>query len=88
MRVSGSPPAKRSRLRPTPVADDGSITTAERREAFLARLGRMSAEERIRAARFEFDRWQRAVWAGRYPDEVPTVNGEVEWLALGLADVE
>jgi hypothetical protein len=23
-----------------------------------------------------------AVWAARYPDEVPTVNGEVEWIAL------
>ena len=60
----------------------------ERREAFLARLARMSGQERARAARFEFDRWERTVWAGRFPEEVPLVNGEVEWIALGLADLD
>lgn len=40
----------------------------------------------MRAARHEFDRDQSAIWAGRYPEEVPTVNGEVEWIALRLAD--
>jgi hypothetical protein len=80
--VSESPPP---RTQPADAVDD--LAPAERRCAFLARLQRMSPEERLRAARYEFDRWQRAVWAGRYPDEVPTVNGEVEWLALGLADV-
>jgi len=42
----------------------------------------MSPEERLRAARFEFNREQRSIWAGRYPEEVPTINGEVEWIAL------
>ncbi len=60
----------------------------ERRKAFLARLARMSEQERVRAARFEFDRWERTVWAGRYPDEVPFVNGEIEWIALGSADLD
>lgn len=77
-----------ARARKAPPADDASLATAERREAFLARLARMSEQERVRAARHEFDRWELVVWAGRYPEEVPTVNGEVEWLALGLADVE
>ena len=27
-----------------------------------------------------FTRAERAVWACRYPEEVPTVNGEFEWL--------
>jgi hypothetical protein len=62
--------------------------SAEHREAFLARLRRMSPQERARASRFEFDRWERSVWAGHYPDEVPTINGEVEWIALGLADLD
>lgn len=66
----------------------GAATPAERREAFLARLRRMSPEERLRASRHDFDRWQRSVWAGHYPEEVPTVNGEVEWIALGLADLD
>ena len=74
------------------VIDDGvatpNLTPAERREAFLASLRRMSPEERLRAARHEFDRWQRSIWAGHYPDEVPIVNGEVEWIARRLADLD
>jgi hypothetical protein len=27
-------------------------------------------------------RWERWIYAARYPDEVPTVNGELEWIAL------
>lgn len=77
---------------PSGVAGDGvatrDLTVAERREAFLARLRRMSAEERLRAARHEFDRWQRSIWAGHYPDEAPIVNGEVEWIARRLADLD
>jgi hypothetical protein len=60
------------------------LAADERRRAFIARLDRMSPEERLRAARHEFDREQRSVWAGRYPEEVPTVDGEVEWIALRL----
>lgn len=85
--MSGSPwPSARARK--APPADDASLPVAERREAFLTRLARMSEQERVRAARHEFDRWERTVWAGRYPDEVPIVNGEFEWLALGLADLD
>lgn len=29
-----------------------------------------------------------SVWAARFPDEVPTVNGEVEWIGLTLADLD
>ena len=28
------------------------------------------------------------IWVARYPDEVPTVNGEVEWIGLRLADLD
>ena len=73
---------------PTPEPAAGDLTGEELRRAFLARLDRMRPEERLRAARFEFDRTKRAIWAGRYPAEVPTVNGEVEWIALGLADLD
>jgi hypothetical protein len=58
-------------------------------EAFLARLARMSVEERIRAARNGgFTAWERSVWAARFPRQVPLVNGEFEWIALGLADLD
>jgi hypothetical protein len=56
--------------------------------AFLARLARMSEEERITASRYSFTRWERHVWAARYPEEVPLINGEVEWIALRLPDLE
>jgi hypothetical protein len=73
--------------RPASIAH-GPLSEPEPRDAFLARLERMSSEERLRGARHEFDRHQRAVWAARYPDEVPTLNGEAEWIAGSLADLE
>jgi hypothetical protein len=57
-------------------------------EQFLSVLSRMSVEERISASRHGgFTRAERTVWAARYPEEVPLVNGEFEWIALGSADV-
>jgi hypothetical protein len=57
--------------------------------AFLARLAAMSPEQRVEAARSgALDRGQRALWASVYPDEVPLINGELEWIALGLADLD
>ena len=29
-----------------------------------------------------------ALWVATYPDEAPLVNGELEWIALGLADLD
>lgn len=58
-------------------------------DAFGARLARMSPRQRIEASRNGgFTRHERAVWACRYPDEVPTVNGEFEWLVLGSVDLD
>jgi len=55
----------------------------------IVRLARMSPRQRIEASRSGgFSRHERAVWASRYPDEVPTVNGELEWLVLGSADLD
>jgi hypothetical protein len=49
----------------------------------------MSPKQRVDAAhRGDFNRTQRAIWASAYPDEVPLVNGELEWIALGLADLD
>ena len=54
----------------------------EGRDAFLRRLARMTPESRIRASRYRFAPWERQIWAGYFPDEVPLVNGEFEWIAL------
>lgn len=53
-------------------------------EPFLSELRRMTPDERIRTSRFTMNRWERWVYAAHYPDEVPTVNGEIEWIALNL----
>lgn len=57
-------------------------------DSFAAELAKMTPEERIRASRYSFNRWERWIYAARYPDEVPTVNGELEWIALALADLD
>lgn len=65
------------------------LSPSRRRDAFLAELEQMSEEERVRAARFgAFSRWERSVWAASYPEQVPLINGELEWIALGLADLD
>jgi len=53
-------------------------------DSFLSELRRMTPEERIRASRYTMTLHERYVYAARYPDEVPTVNGELEWIALTL----
>jgi len=44
----------------------------------------MTADERIRASRYTMNRWEYWIYAARYPEEVPTVNGELERIALTL----
>ncbi len=58
-------------------------------DAFLCRLARMSLEERVRASRYGgFTRWERWVWAARFPEQVPLINGEYEWIAVAGADLD
>jgi hypothetical protein len=85
------------RSEPPPAVDDHArssasvipLTASRRRRAFLRRLASMSAAERRQA--FEsgrFSRGERALWAATYPSEVPLVNGELPWIALGLVDLD
>ena len=49
----------------------------------------MTPEQRLADYRAGlFSRNQRLLWAARYPDEAPTLNGELEWIAVGLADLD
>ncbi len=58
-------------------------------DGFVPMLSRMTPQERISASRYGgFTRWERWVWAARFPDEVPLVNGEYEWIARGLVDLD
>lgn len=61
------------------------VQRAERKiEGFVSELRRMTPEERISASRHTMNRWEYWVYAARFPDEVPTVNGELERIALTL----
>jgi hypothetical protein len=48
----------------------------------LRRLWQMSCEQRVAAMRRgELSYRELAAWSARYPEQVPIVNGEFEWLA-------
>jgi hypothetical protein len=73
----------------SPTAAPTRSAGEESRTAFLSRLAEMTPQQRIDAARRgAFNRAQRALWVATYADEVPLVNGELEWIALGLADLD
>jgi hypothetical protein len=62
----------------------GDPTRAEQREA----LWRMSPAERITAMyRGDLTLNQCLAWAARYPEEVPTLNGEWWFIAIRTADI-
>jgi hypothetical protein len=67
----------------TTLAAPGSRTRRVEELDQLGAAGRLAA---YRAGELGID--QLSAWATRYPDEVPTVNGEVEWIGLTLADLD
>lgn len=76
-----SPPEERS---PAPPAEAAPQSGRDWSERFCSELRRMTPDERLRAYRYTFGRRERTIWAARYPEEVPLLNGEFEWLALDL----
>ena len=77
------------RRSPAPSSNGTMLVELADEDSFLVRLDRMSPSQRLRAYRSgAFSRAERARWACRYPDEVPMVNGEVEWIALSSADLD
>jgi hypothetical protein len=57
--------------------------------SFPALLARMTPQERLDAYRHgSYARRECLIWAARYPEEPPIVNGEYEWIARDLADLE
>ncbi len=51
--------------------------------AYADYLQRRSSEERLRLYhRGRMTRCERWIWAPRYPEEVPIVNDEIEWIVL------
>lgn len=93
-----SSPALQALFPEAKTAERPPASTAERApllgrtqavEPFVVRLDRMSPRQRLQAYRDGvFNREERARWACRYPEEVPTINGEVEWIAMASADLD
>lgn len=84
-------PAAETTIERAPAPSSNGMPHVDRTDgdSFLLRLDRMSPSQRLRAYRSgAFSRAERARWACRYPEEVPTVNGEVEWIALRSADLD
>jgi hypothetical protein len=53
------------------------------------RLDALGVEGRLRAyERGELTRTDLSIWAARFPDEPPLVNGELAWIALKLVDLD
>lgn len=51
-------------------------------------LAGMTYEERVRACRSgAISARELAIAAGRFPQEMPLLNGEYEWIAVSMADL-
>jgi hypothetical protein len=65
-----------------------SLQSVERKP-FLEALESLAPDERLGIYRSGgFTPGERTLWAANYPEEVPLVNDEFEWIALGLADLD
>jgi hypothetical protein len=62
--------------------DEQTITALRAREARLRALWMMTVSQRINAMRKgQLTLEQCAAWAARYPEQMPLLNGEFEYLA-------
>lgn len=95
--TSGYPPYRRTpagalAVDPHAHPDLWSFAEArlERQQEHMAPVWAMTVEQRIAAMRRgELTMTQLTRWASRYPDQVPTINGEFEFIAAltpGIAE--
>ncbi|HWY18918.1 MAG TPA: hypothetical protein VNY27_09450 [Solirubrobacteraceae bacterium] len=67
---------------PRTLLSEQILQSARERAARLQRVWEMTAEQRVMAMRRgELSLEQCAAWAARYPEQVPVLNGEFEYLA-------
>jgi hypothetical protein len=58
------------------------------RDAHLRHLWQMTAEQRIAAMRRgELTLSQLAAWSGRFPEQLPRIGDEFEWIAINTPEV-
>jgi hypothetical protein len=72
-----------------PEATDVVAPATREKPDFPRILDRMTPVERLRAYRAgTFDRRELATWSARFPEEAPLLNGELEWIARDMADLD
>ncbi len=68
--------------------DEQAIRDLKARETRLEKLWKMTVSQRINAMRKgELSLEQCAAWAARYPEQMPLLNGEFEYLAALTPEV-
>jgi hypothetical protein len=68
--------------------DERTIRDLKAREARLETLWKMTVSQRINAMRDgKLSLEQCSAWAARYPEQVPLLNGEFEYLAAFTPEV-
>jgi hypothetical protein len=68
---------------PTLLAHQGSDPE------FLLHLSGLTPAQRLAAYRAgRFTHHHLTLWARHYPDEIPLINDELPWIAIGLADLD
>jgi hypothetical protein len=79
---------KGQKARRQAALDEQTITVLKVREARLRELWEMTVGERVTAMRDgKLSLEQCAAWAARYPEQVPVLNGEFEYLAAFTPEV-
>jgi hypothetical protein len=75
--------AETSQANPAPSVESPGTRPAQSPPLdFPDLLDRMTPVERLRAYRSgTFTRRERTIWAARFPEEAPLLNGELEWIA-------
>jgi hypothetical protein len=73
-----------------PPGGSPTVASATYQEPDFPRiLDRMTPIERLRAYRAgTLNRREVAAWAARFPEEAPLLNGELEWIARDMADLD
>ena len=67
---------------PTGTLSEHLAHVVDARRSRLADLWEMSTPERVAAMRRGALTYEQlAAWSARHPEQVPTLNGEFEWLA-------
>jgi hypothetical protein len=73
---------------PVRTAANQFVRIEQEDHAHLRRLWQMSPAQRAAAMRRgELSDRELAAWSGRYPEQVPRLNGEYEWIAAFTPEV-